>query len=322
MFRKKSKIAEVLKILPDDIKYTISKLPEYSRENAEEIRLRLARPATLTIGGNNFFLHSDATLSNDSKGSVIADKSHLEYIFRKTFKESVHSFKREIIRGYGVISGGSRVGFCGNAVLDPRNNFCVENINSISSVNIRIAGEIIGCAYDIYRKVFGTGLKNILIAGPPCSGKTTILRDLTRLLGSRYRVSLIDERNEISSTANGMPENDIGELTDVFSNYNKYEGIMSAVKVMSPQILVCDEIGSQEDLIALEYGVNSGVKLCTTCHAGSVEEALSRNTISTLVQKNCFDTIILLGSGENIGEVKEIKSLEVEKCLSSQEVFY
>ena len=82
---------------------------------------------------------------------------------------------------------------------------------------------------------------SLLIASPPSGGKTTVLRDLARKLGERWRVALIDERNEFAATVAGEPQNLIGAMTDVFNSYNKYEGIMTAVKVMSPKILICVE---------------------------------------------------------------------------------
>ena len=98
------------------------------------------------------------------------------------------------------------------------------------------------------------------------------MRDLCRKAGSLYRLSVIDERNELAATKDGAAQNDIGMMSDVFNSYNKYDGIMTAVKVMSPVMLICDEIGSKEDMKALEYAVNSGVKLVATCHASTVDE--------------------------------------------------
>ena len=128
------------------------------------------------------------------------------------------------------------------------------------------------------QNAFADNPMSLLIASPPSGGKTTVLRDLQKL-GERWRVALIDERNEFAATVAGEPQNLIGVMTDVFNSYNKYEGIMTAVKVMSPQILICDEIGSSEDNEALQYALNSGVKLIASCHASSLDELKKRRYI-------------------------------------------
>lgn len=130
-----------------------------------------------------------------------------------------------------------------------------------------------------------------------------MLRDLARKLGERWRVALIDERNEFAATVAGEPQNLIGAMTDVFNSYNKYEGIMTAVKVMSPQILICDEIGSSEDNEALQYALNSGVKLIASCHASSLDEFKKRRYISKLIKDKAFDALAVLGTGTMCGRL-------------------
>ena len=179
----------------------------------------------------------------------------------------------------------------------------METVKHISSVNIRIAREVYGAGDDIYKKAFLNGPASLIIGGPPSCGKTTVLRDLCRLLGEKYRLSLIDERNEISASKNGTAQNLVGDMTDVFNSYNKLEGIMTAVKVMSPMILVCDEIGAKGDAAALEYAVNSGVKLIATCHAGNFDEMKKRPAISKLMKEKVFDYAAVLGTGSMCGQM-------------------
>ena len=253
-----------------------------------------------------FFVEHSGKITERAEESITVSRQDIDCTYLKAFRNSIHSFQREITRGYITIQGGHRVGFCGTAVLDGRENYSVMNLKDISSVNIRVAREIKDCGKELFGKIIqGDKIKSLLIAGAPSSGKTTVLRDLTRLMGNRFSVSLIDERNEISSVFGGVPQNDVGVFTDIFDSYNKYEGIMTAVKVMSPKVLVCDEIGGDEDLRALDYCLNSGVRLVATCHADSVSDALERFTVKKLLEHKGFDCIVFLGNGEKCGKITD-----------------
>ena len=141
------------------------------------------------------------------------------------------------------------------------------------------------------------------IYGPESSGKTTVLRDLCRRLSGKYRVSLIDERGELAAVSDGRAVNDIGSRTDVFTGYPKLTAIMTAVRVMDPQVLICDEVGAGDELSAYRYAVNSGVKVIATCHASSLDELLKRPVISELIRDNAFDKAVFLGSGNLVGRM-------------------
>lgn len=307
----KSKISSVYAYLPPRILSAVTAVPKSELDEVREIRLRLGRKLTLTAGSKEFFLHSDGTLTLSGETAIDITSGDIEYIYQLAMRNSLHSFQREITHGYITVQGGCRIGFCGTAVLDPNNQYKVENVKDISSVNIRIAREIIGCADEIYQNIFSQRPTSLLIAGPPSSGKTTLLRDLARQLGNICSVSIIDERNELAGTFDKRNNNDVGIKTDVFTSYNKYEGIMTAVKVMSPVYLLCDEIGSREDLKALEYAVNSGVNLVATCHAASIEELRKKPVIRKLIKLRAFDRIILLsqaGCSRIISDIELFKN--------------
>ena len=313
MQNEKSRLESVYEILTPELRDSISAVPMPERNKICEVRLRTGRMLTATIYSKEYFVTRDGRLMNNPDEGVKICKEDIENAYIKAFRNSLHSFQREITRGYITISGGNRVGFCGTAVLNPSKNYSVENVKNISSVNIRIAREIKGCANELFNRIYSGGnLKSLLVAGPPSSGKTTILRDLTRLIGNIFSTSLIDERNEIAAGFNGIAQNDVGVLTDVFNSYNKYEGIMTAVKVMSPYVLVCDEIGGKEDFQALEYCLNSGVKLVATCHASSIEEAKRRSTISKLFKEKAFDCCAVLGTGKMCGKITAFSELGVK----------
>lgn len=297
---------KVLSILNIPIRKCMSALNYQDRKNVQEIRLRINRPVAVSMFDIIRYISSDGKLTTTPLNSIIATKEDIEFTFKNVCQYSLHSFQKELSQGYITINGGNRIGLCGTAVI--KNNE-IETIKDISGINIRIAREIIGCSEGIYSCYFKDAIQNSLIIGPPSSGKTTVLRDLCRLLGEKNRVSVIDERNEISATVGGVPQNNIGISTDIFSGYGKAQGIMTALRVMSPQILVCDEIGNDDDAQALLNVSNCGVKIIATAHAGSIEEVMERKSLVQLFNIKAFELIIHLGSGKNLGQVIYIKRL-------------
>lgn len=270
------KAAERLIKLPDGIK----------RNELCELRLRMGRPATaVTISGRSVTCSKPLT------------KQDIEDCFGELCRYSVHSFRREIAEGYITLPEGHRAGFCGTAVMRDGD---IETLRDISSINLRLAKEIKGCADELYHAVFEKSLRSLLIVGAPLSGKTTVLRDLTRLLGERHKVALIDSRNELAACHGGTPQLDVGLNTDVLSGYPKSEGMEIALRTLSPEIIICDEIGN--DISAIEQCIHCGVKLIATAHASSVEELSKRRDTAGLI--GSFDCIAVLCGKGQIAELK------------------
>lgn len=308
LFCDKNKLSFAYELLTPKIRCAVAAIPEMEREHIQEIRLRLGRKLTVTLFGKEYFVTCDGRLQNTSANAVDVTNEDIDITYRRAFRNSLHSYHREIANGYITVDGGNRVGFCGTAVLDSSDD-SVETLKHISSLNIRIAREVFGAGDEIFRKAFSQGPASLIIGGPPACGKTTVIRDLCRLLGGKYRISLIDERNEIAASKDGTAQNNVGELTDIFNSYNKCQGITTAVKVMSPLILVCDEIGAKGDTSALDYAVNSGVRLIASCHAGSFDELKKRPAISKLMKEKAFDYAAILGTGSMCGQLTSFYKL-------------
>lgn len=257
-----------------------------SRNELCELRLRAGRPAAaVTLGGKNI-----------PCSEPLSDKD-INDCFQELCRYSVHSFQREIAEGYITLPEGHRAGFCGTAVMRGER---IETLRDISSINIRLAKEVRGCAEALYHAAFSDGLRSLLIAGAPLSGKTTVLRDLARLLGDRHKVALIDSRCELAACHDGTPQLDVGINTDVLSGYPKHEGMEIALRTLSPEIIICDEIGG--DISAIEQCIHCGVKLIATVHASSVEELSRRKDTAGLIGSfNCI--AVLCGKGQ-LAEIK------------------
>lgn len=196
------------------------------------------------------------------------------------------------------MQGGHRIGITGNVVVKEGK---VVNINYISSLNFRIAKQIIGCSNKILKYMMNTeegSLYNTLIVSPPGAGKTTILRDSIRQISSGYQktVGVVDERGEIAAMYRGIPQNDVGERTDILDNIPKAIGMQMLIRSMAPEVIVADEIGSIEDVETICYAVCSGIKGIFTAHGGSLEDLKINPAIHKLIDSYVIEKIIVLSN--------------------------
>lgn len=94
-------------------------------------------------------------------------------------------------------------------------------------------------------------------------GKTTLLKDIIRNIsnGNNFlgglTVGVVDERGEISAMNKGEIQNDIGCRTDVLENVPKAIGMKMLIRSMAPQVIVADEIGNYEDVLAIREAMCS-----------------------------------------------------------------
>ena len=116
-------------------------------------------------------------------------------------------------------------------------------------------------------------------------------------------VGVVDERGEIAAMYKGIPQNDIGIRTDVIDNMPKPEAMKILVRSMSPDVIACDEIGSAEDIKAIDYAVCSGVKGIFTAHGSDINQIKKNIELSKLLDRHIFEKIILLNPKRR-GEAK------------------
>lgn len=268
----------------------------------QEIRMRTGRPLMVTYKGKSYFARADGCLSRNKENAVIVDNKMLTETIQIFSSYSFYAFEEEVRQGFLTIPGGHRVGICGKAVVENR---MVKSIKDISSINIRIAHQVIGCADTLIDKLFnGNEFCNTLIVSAPGGGKTTLLRDLIRQVsnGSDTRnglsVGVVDERSEIAASYRAVPQNDIGIRTDVLDCCPKQEGMMMLLRSMSPDVIAVDEIGQEKDYEALLQAMFCGTKIMATVHGASYEDLLNKPVLSKLIKQKVFERIIILKSRE------------------------
>ncbi|MBR0414532.1 MAG: hypothetical protein IJI67_05650 [Clostridia bacterium] len=280
-------------------------------DTIREIRIRKEKPIVLVSARSTRFLHTGGQLSCAPQAAVVTSSAQVEAIFAKLCHYSVYSYQQSLNECFLTLQNGSRVGVAAEAVLQKGEVAAVKNITAL---NFRIVRPVQTAAGEVLEKMREAGLPSTVIIGAPCSGKTTLLRDMCRLLSSGYAgeyrtCCLVDERGELAAMHRGVAAFDIGVNTDVLSYFPKAVGILNALRTLSPAWIIADEIGSVEESRSIVQGFNSGVKFLVSLHAGTMAQARQKEQFRLLLESGDFGAAVCLGSGENLGKVIEFMRL-------------
>ena len=246
---------------------------EDARADVEEIRIRSGRRVCLTVGcrggRRNLFL------------SMVTYEDELLKILSEMCDGSLYAYSDSIIRGYVSLAGGIRVGVCGHASVEGGNILGVRNI---SALNVRIPRGIEAVDVRVHKTIYEHARigEGTLIYSPPAQGKTTLLRALAYSLSKDMRVALVDTREEFSGC---FESKDLA--IDILSGYPKAEGIRIATAFMSPELIICDEIGAEE-AEAIAESQNCGVPLLASTHGSACEDILRRSGMRILHKAGVF----------------------------------
>lgn len=287
-----------IELLPDKYKSILSRIPEIKAKEIKEIRFRNGGAVTLNGNGEIYYLTQGGKLTTVYCDNLLRsdEKDMYEIVFLLS-RRSLHTYQDMIAKGFLPLKGGCKAGIGGRAVIK---NGAVYSVSSFNSVNIRVSREFYGCSNELLNTV--GDCRSYLIIGQPLSGKTTLLRDLCRHYSGKDSVNplktvVIDERDEIASLSFGCGAY-VGEHTDVLTLYPKSVGTEIAVRTLSPDIIVLDEIGGDDEVRALLSAMNSGVDFIATAHGGSFDEVLRRPNIKTLINAGVFKKAVVL-KGKN-----------------------
>ena len=298
---------EAVQLLPDALRRPLLQIPPDTAREITEIRLRSGRPVSLTVRGENRLLLREGGLAQRPNGPVALVLGHgqLAGCFLALCRHSVHSYEREIAQGFFTILGGHRVGVCGTAVTDESGQ--IRQIKEPTSLCIRVARVGADAEDPRLAEVMGRAADGVLIAGAPGSGKTTMLRSCSRILsGQGRRVAVVDERRDLWPVSESGFSEPPPQNCDLLSGYPKAQGILQALRSLSPQLLLCDEVGGEEDARAIAAGANAGVGMVVTVHARDPSELRRRPQTRILLETGAFAAAVFLGGARCPGRIREV----------------
>lgn len=328
------RIDNILIKLPESMRDRIEKLPAQTLQQLEEIRIRTNTDTLLISGGREYSLRDGDEITAEV----------LEEILNRLLDYSYYAYEEELSRGYITIEGGHRVGICGRVTLENGQVHLIKDVSSlnirrsreITGASEKILGAVLSPAKAPAESVPNAGIsagcggekspvtsdisgacssaadygrmvvRNTLIISPPKCGKTTMLRDLARNLSNAgFRIGICDERSEIAGCYDGKTSYDLGPRTDVLDGCPKADGILMLIRAMSPDVVMTDEIGKPEDATAIRSALSAGVKIITTIHGSSFEDA-AKSAVGSLITDHVFETLIFLSAQPVTGTVEKI----------------
>ena len=188
---------------------------------------------------------------------------------------------QHIVSGIGDFGGDNRAGM-------------ERTLHRISAIRNR-SGSVVGITCRVGRAVFGTikiiedlayGGKNILLLGRPGVGKTTMLREVARVLAdeARKRVIIVDTSNEIAGDGD-IPHPAIGHARrmQVPTPTVQHDVMIEAVENHMPQVIIIDEMGTTQEAAAARTIAERGVQLVATAHGNTLDNLIMNPTLSDLI---------------------------------------
>jgi stage III sporulation protein AA len=313
---------ELLKVLSLKLRTIMGKLT-LDYDKLQEIRLRMNAPLLIIYANQESFITEDAKISDNPRKAIIITKNEIKETMEYISNYSLYAFEDEIRQGFITINGGHRIGIAGKTIME---DDVIKGMKHISFINIRLAHQVKGCANPVLPYLFNeqaSGIYHTLIISPPRCGKTTLLRDIIRQLsdGSSHHsgmsIGVVDERSEIGACYMGTPQNELGMRTDILDCCPKAKGMMMLIRSMSPQIIAVDEIGSKEDMDAIDYVIGCGCKLIATVHGSSIEDIKNKPILGELVKKKLFERYIILSNIKGVGHLEEIYDTEGRRLYTT-----
>lgn len=286
--------------LPGFLRRPLEDLSPRQAQTIHEIHLRSGRPVVLTCADGQFCLPGQGA----GQGGPALTHAQLQECFYSLCEHSVHSYEQQLARGFFTLPGGHRVGVAG---LFHMQGQAMKGLCTVTSLNIRIARTVTGELPAQLRDHLLGPFRGLVLVGPPGSGKTTLLRGVSALLSrAGKKVAVVDERMEIWPCGPGGFAAPVPMHCDVLSGCDKREGIISALRSLGPQVILCDELGDEGDFAAVCAGSKGGVSFVCTVHGDAVEAVEQRFCATRDQLAKSFSCIGLLAGANRPGAVQQV----------------
>lgn len=306
-------LESVVRYLPEAVRRSVLAIPRETESKVEEIRLRAGRPLGITGVMGEPFLTARGLPTQEPSQALWVRVEEIESTLERMAGFSVYALEEELRQGFLTLPGGHRVGIVGHTVTE---NGRVRLIKQVGGLNIRIARAVPGSALTLLPSLVdarGQILSTVLVS-PPRAGKTTLLRELVRLVSggvpslglSGMSVGVADERSELGAVFHGAPTLDLGPRTDVLDGCPKAEGLMMLIRAMGPRVVATDELGRAQDARALLEAASAGVTVMATIHGRDLAEVQRRPDLGELWTARVFDRIVLLSRQRGPGSVERV----------------
>lgn len=272
----------MFQFLPSIILDVISSL---KTDNLNEIRLRLNMPVQIKYNFKKYYI-TDKNLTFNRDDAIITTKEMIEFIIEKVSEKSLYAHNERLKNGYLITKDGLRIGISGECVFDGQ----VKTIKNITSLLIRIPYIKNDGINEISKYIYDEKVYNTLIISPPGYGKTTLIKKIINYLSKYKELLVIDERGELY---------DKSVNADYIRFSDKKYAFEKGIRVMSPQVIITDELITENDFKMCEYISYSGINVIATIHAKDYDEVKSKPYFNN----NVFDRYIILNNKEIAGEI-------------------
>lgn len=316
-------LKRIMTILPQSMQAIFAKLPHRVIEQLEEIRVRENRPLEIVYGGTYGFVACDGTVLHAVHASprlpalYMPTREQCLQLLDLLANHSLYTLEEQLRRGYVTVRGGHRIGLAGTTSVEQG---AVKQLKTISSFNIRLAREVHNAGTHLLPQLLDHPAKTVhhtLIISAPQHGKTTVIRDIARLLSYGYwpmpyahwsglKVGIVDERSEIAACHEGVPTFDVGPRTDVLDSCPKAEGMMMMIRSMSPDVIIVDEIGRSEDAIAIHEAIHAGIRVMATAHGHRLDDMKRRPILHDLMKEKVFSRYAILVRSHGNTQLKQV----------------
>jgi len=276
-------LSAVFDVLPYKLVSELKAIMASRRKFAEsicEIRIRCDGPSTVVLSGESLPLITRL------------DREDFDGVIARATEGSMYAFRDTVEDGYIAMPHGVRVGVVGEAKYDGGK----MRVSEISYMVFRIPSgkcEFAEELCELWQTVGG----NMLIASKPSGGKTTALRGIARVLGGgRYgkRVVVVDRRCEFRR------EDYSSSTVDLLFGYERSTGIEIAIRTMSPDVIIIDELTTDADSRAVYSALGAGVCVIASAHAESEEDVRQRACLEPLMSNGFFSSVTFLRKKDGV----------------------